>query len=174
MPTESWIDLRLFSFADVVCMTGYAPSRIHGFVIRKQFRPQYPQPHGGGRGAERCTYTARDILHLQLLGPLVKFGVHLSAGDRYGGNRQTLAAITHELDTVVDRKVLSDSAQPKERLVFPRDFAPWCYLVLDLEKLAAIHCKRIAEYRRLRDEGVELAVAARDSLVAACAFGQGS
>ena len=82
MKTDSWIDGRLFSFANLVPDTRRAGST--GFVARGQFRPQYPQPHGGARGAERRNYSARDVLRLQLLRPILKFGVHLRAGDRYG------------------------------------------------------------------------------------------
>jgi hypothetical protein len=55
-------------------------------------------------------------------------------------------------------------AQANERLVFPREYGPWCYLVLDLPALAETQCRRLAEYRRLRDEGIEPAAAARESL----------
>lgn len=166
MKADSWVDARLFSFADLVRLTGYAPSRIHGFVARGQFRPQYPQPHGGARGAERRSYSARDVLRLQLLGPILKFGVHLRAGDRYGGDRQTLAALMNELDTYVTQAASNAVVASAERLVFPREHAPWCYLVLDLVTLASTNCRRVAEYRRMRDEGIEPSQAARDSLTA--------
>jgi hypothetical protein len=159
-----WTDERLFTFADVVRLTGYAPSRIHGYVARKQFRPQYRQPHGGARGVERRTYTPRDVLRLHLLGPAVLFGVHVSAGDRYGKNRQTLANLVQDLDSHVTRIGSGENAKGNERLVFPREYGPWCYLVLDLPTLAETQCRRLAEYRRLRDEGIEPAAAARESL----------
>ena len=109
MKSASWVDARLFSFADLVRLTGYASSRIHGFVARGQFMPQYPQPHGGARGAERRSYSARDVLRLHLLGPILKFGVHLRAGDRYGGDSRVLAALMNELDAHVTRIASSNA-----------------------------------------------------------------
>ena len=152
--SQPWIDKPAFSFADVVRLTGYKPSRIHGYVIKKQFRPQYPQPHATGR-VERRSYTGRDILRLLLLGPAVRFGVHLTAGDRCGASLPTLDALMRDLDTHIDA-VLSGTAtaQANERVVFPRLGGPWCYLVLDLAALAETQTARIAEYCRLRDEGV--------------------
>ena len=152
MPTnkstsQPWIDKPAFSFADVVRLTGYKPSRIHGYVIKKQFRPQYPQPQGGAFGVERRTYTGRDVLRLLLLGPAVRFGVHLAAGDRFGASQPTLDALTQDLDAHIDA-VLSGTADAgaNERVVFPRLGGPWCYLVLDLAALAETQIARLADY----------------------------
>jgi hypothetical protein len=153
--SQPWIDKPAFTFADVVRLTGYKPSRIHGYVVKKQFRPQYPQPQGGAFGVERRTYTGRDVLRLLLLGPAVRFGVHLAAGDRNGASQPTLDALKRDLDAHIDA-VLSGTAVAgaNERVVFPRLGGPWCYLVLDLAALAETQTARIAEYRRVRDEGV--------------------
>ena len=165
MKTDVWVDACLFSFADLVRLTGYAPSRIHGFVARGQFRPQYRQPHGGASGPERRSYTARDVLRLHLLGPVLKFGVHVRAGDRYGGDRKVLLGLMNELDAHVTRIASSNAlASATERVVFPKEYAPWCYLSLDLPTLAWTQCARVAEYRRMCDEGIEPTKAASDSL----------
>lgn len=168
MKPKTWIDVRLFSFSDVVRLTGYAPSRIHGYIARKQFRPQFTQPHGGARGTDgNVTYTARDILRLHLLGPAVQFGVHVSAGDRYGSRPHALLTLTHALDLHLDAIAAGETASGDGPMVFPRQFAPWCYLVLDLPRLATIQYRRIEEYRKLRARGIEPGKAARDSLLIA-------
>ena len=57
-------------------------------------------------------------------------------------------------------------ASATERLVFPREYAPWCYLSLDLATLVWTQCARVAEYRKMCDEGIEPTKAASDSLTA--------
>ena len=150
--SQPWIDKPAFSFADVVRLTGYKPSRIHGYVVKKQFRPQYPQPHATGP-VERRSYTGRDILRLLLLGPAVRFGVHLTAGDRYGASQPTLDALMQDLDAHIAGVMSGTATHANERVVFPRLGGPWAYLVLDLRALAETQIARLADYRRLRDEG---------------------
>ena len=161
--SQTWIDRPAFSFADVVRLTGYKPSRIHGYVIKQQFRPQYSQPRGGAIRVERRTYTGRDVLRLLLLGPAVRFGVHLAAGDRFGASQPTLDALMRDLDAHIAAVLSGNATHTNERVVFPRLGGPWAYLVLDLRALAETQIARFGEYRRLRDEGIELAKAARDS-----------
>jgi len=71
----------------------------------------------------------------------------------------------NELEGHVTRIASSNTlATATERLVFPKEYAPWCYLSLDLATLARTQYARVAEYRRMRDEGIEPSRAASDSL----------
>jgi hypothetical protein len=138
-----WVDKQQYTFADVVALSEYNSSFIHGLRIRKAWTTAFPQSWGG---AVRATYTARDILHLMAVAAGLAVNMQVPFGDNHGTFQESVDAMVAALDKTIN-VTLDLGVTPERIYVFPRPKAKWCKVSFDLKMLVDTQLQRLREYK---------------------------
>jgi hypothetical protein len=138
-----WVDRKRFSFDDICVLSGFNGGYLQSLRIRRWWTPQYPPQHGG---AERKTYTPRDVLHAMAIGSAVGVNLQQPFGGKNGSYDDILAALIHVLDPLISKAV--DLGQsPHYTFACPRPKTPWIRISFNLAQLVDTQLPKLKAYR---------------------------